>query len=127
MSTTRIYTYFDNSTELPLVQKTADELGISLPQFLKYCTLLYVHKDEATRTSTIPMHQLLSKMSNGIDSLSAGTTFIVSSLFEPNEWANLTRSEKRALGCELKKSAETDKRYELTSQKRGTINQYRRL
>ena len=128
MSTTRVYSYYDDQSELPFISQAAAELGMSVSQFQKYVVMLYVKKDPSSRNNTVSMATLMSTMNTALNNLKPGSKFVVSSLFDPEIWANLSRAEKREISWALKDKIDSDPAYKLAKKiQRGKINEYEKI
>jgi hypothetical protein len=123
----RIYSNYSQS-EFSEAEKEAKELGMTLSSFQKYCLMLYVKRDENTRNNALSLPQLIAIMKTALNSLKSGDAFIISSLFSPDVWTNLSASDKRTLGNNLKSFVKANpKSYSIASQKRGRINLYKKI
>ncbi|MBP3856766.1 MAG: DUF1413 domain-containing protein [Ruminiclostridium sp.] len=122
----RIYSNYSNS-EVASIKKEADEINMSLSGFQKYCVELYVKSDPAMRKNTIPIFNLKKILTQSLLDIKPGTTFIVSSLFKPEVWSNLSRSEKRILADDLTKYVDSHPEFIVVKRIRGTIKQYKKI
>lgn len=123
----RVYSYYDTKTEIPLLEKAASSMGMTVSAFQKYATLLLIERDQSVRVSMVSIQQLLADMQNALDKLSSGKIFVTSSLFAPEVWTNLSASEKRTLSYSLKKKVdENPSKYSLLKRIPGKINQYQK-
>ena len=122
----RLYTNYSD-VEFADIRNEAEALAMTPSLFQKYCVMLYLKKDISTRSNTLSMPQLINEMFQSLSNLKPNSVFIISSLFPPETWSNLSPADKRTLACILKKhivSHTSD--YSILKQKRGTINQYKK-
>ncbi len=127
-TTTRLCSYYDKQSELPLITQMASELGLSLNQFQRYAVLLLVKKDPTSRNNALSMASLLATMNTSLANMAPGSKFIVSSLFDPDVWTNLSRREKREISGALKDRVDSDPNFKLAKKvQRGKINQYEKI
>lgn len=123
----RIYSNYLDS-EKDAIETEALSCGMSLSCFQKYCTLLYINIDPYTRNNVLPISALIKDMEKALSNLPHGTEFIISSLFPPEQWSNLSPSEKRTLAGVLKSKVVRDSTgYTIIGHKRGKINHYKKL
>lgn len=123
----RIYSNYSNS-EIASIKNEAEEIGMSLSGFQKYCVELFIKSDPATRKNMTPIMNLKTDLQNSLREMKSGTTFIISSLFKPEVWANLSRSDKMVLSLELSKFVTSHpKEYIVVKRIRGTIKQYKKI
>ena len=124
----RVYSYYDDHSEMPLITQAASDLGISVSQFQKYATLLYVKKDPSLRNNALPMTTLMTTMNTALNNLKPGAKFITSSLFDPSVWTNMSRAEKREISAAVKDRVDSDPAFRLAKKiQRGKINEYEKL
>ena len=114
----RIYSNYSD-TELALVQKEADEMGMSLSAYQKYRTLLSLSTNNG-----FGMPDLITKMKTELSQKTVGEVFIVSTLLK-EEWVVLKKNEKNTLSQVLKKIVKSNPdRYTINTVLPGKINQY---
>lgn len=124
----RIYSYYDETTEYPDLERAAKEMGMTVSSFQKYAVLLLVYKEESRRASKVTLQQLIANMKKALKKLSSGEVFVISSLFEPEIWTNLSASEKRTLAYVLKEIVvDNPSMYKVVARIPGKINQYKKI
>jgi len=122
----RIYSNYSDD-DFKAIELQANEIGMTISSFQKYCVMLYIKSDLPTRNNTLSLPTLISDMMTELSKLKSGDTFIISSLFLPEVWSNLSTSEKRTLSSRLSSYVKANPlSYTLVSKKRGTINKYRK-
>lgn len=125
--TKRIYSYYD-LTELADLETAAKELGMTISSYQKYATLLLLYRDEAKRSSKVTLPQLIVSMQTVLSGLPSGQTFIISALFPPETWTNLSAADKRKLAGKLKQIVvDNPTAYRIVSDIRGKIHKYEKL
>ncbi len=122
----RIYSNYLDSEKVA-IETEALSCGMSLSCFQKYCTLLYVNRDPNMRNNGSPIPVLIKEMDKALVNLPNGTEFIISSLFPPEQWSNLSPSEKRTLAGVLKSKVTNSTGYIIIGHKRGKINHYKKI
>ena len=90
----RIYSNYSDD-DFKAIELQANEIGMTISSFQKYCVMLYIKSDLPTRNNTLSLPTLISDMMTELSKLKSGDTFIISSLFLPEVWSNLSTSEKR--------------------------------
>lgn len=123
------YNYNYSEAELKEITEAAEQIGMPVENFQKYCVLLYTRRDKSKRNAygqpTLPT--LINDMETALSRLQPGQTFIVSSLFNPKTWTNLSESDKRSLAFKLKADIEVEEKpdFKLIGKKNG-INLYQK-
>ena len=122
----RIYSNYTDS-EKNAITAEASSIGMTPSSFQKYCTMLYVNRDPNSRSNVLSIPSLIKEMMTALSNLDKGTTFICSSLFAPEIWSNLSPSEKRTLAFKLRHEVDNSSEYQIIGNKRGKINQYKKI
>ena len=86
-----------------------------------------VNRDPNMRNNGSPIPVLIKEMDKALVNLPNGTEFIISSLFPPEQWSNLSPSEKRTLAGVLKSKVTNSTGYIIIGHKRGKINHYKKI
>lgn len=127
----RIYSCYDEQIIDKLKVAASDRGFVSLSNFQKYCTLLYVglQSDNEIEDSKTNMGALLSVMKLHLRTMDVDTTFIVSSLVPEKDWASLSRGQKITLSLQLKKYIESHSdNFQFTGKiLPGRIKQYKKI
>lgn len=123
----RIYSNYDPS-DLEAIQAMAASLGFTLSSFQKYCVMLYLNREESVRSNLVSMPGLIAAMKITLQQLEPDSVFMISSLFSPEIWSNLSASDKRTLAHQL--SAFVDQHpdaFTVHRHVRGSVKLYRKL
>lgn len=71
----RIYSYYDETTEYPDLERAAKEMGMTVSSFQKYAVLLLVYKEESRRASKVTLQQLIANMKKSVKKAFFGRSF----------------------------------------------------
>lgn len=122
----RIYSNYSQN-DYDLIFKESNRLGFTPSSFQSYCVMLYIMQNTANRRGNANVALLISKMPAALNSMEKGKTFIVSSLF-PNEWPDLSRSEKMTLAKALANYVSNNpSQFEVYSKTDGKTKVYKKL
>ena len=124
----RIYSNYDPK-EYEEVKAKAESMGFSASSFQKYCVMLYLRKDTSARNNSLSLVQLSADMMNALNGLPHNSKpFIVSSLFRPEVWSELSSSIKHTLANQLAKFVrENPADYTVHSRVKGEPVKYRKV
>lgn len=122
----RIYSNYSQN-DYDLILDESKKLGFTPSSFQNYCVMLYVMQNTNNRRGTTNVALLITKMLNALNSIAKNETFIVSSLL-PDEWPNLSRSDKMTLAKALSNHVSNNpSKYAVDSKIAGKTKVYKKL
>ena len=124
----RIYSNYGNA-DYSDIMVMAKSLGFSASAFQKYCVMLYLKHNIKNRKNSTSLSQLTADMMTALNSMKRNSApFIVSSLFDPQVWSNLSSSDKHTLAIQLSNYIKNHpNEYRIYSIKRGEPNRYQKV
>ena len=120
----RIYSNYSDG-DFEDVVNFAAAMGFSPSAFQRYCTMLSVRAPQ--QGDVVPLDFLIKKIDFALSTKKSGDTFIVSSLL-PEDWPNLSRSEKMTLAKYLSRFvSRNSNRFKVCAIVNGSVNKYETL
>ena len=121
----RIYSNYSDQ-DFEDVANFAREMGFSPSAFQHYCVMLYT-AHATQKGKVVPLDLLIKKMDLELSIKKPGDTFIVSALL-PEDWPNLSRSEKMTLAKHLSNFVRSNSsRFKVCAVVNGSVNKYETL